>query len=403
MNPWDGLRTAARSLAANRTRSFLTALGVVIGVAAIIALVSLGEGFSARVTRQFTEMGANLLTVMPRFGRAPGLVRAGPALLPNDDLALLREKLSPALVAGIAPEASQTVQVKYQNANTSVRVIGTTPAYMTVRNSYPAQGSFFDEIHLEGRRQVAVLGAQVAADLFGSANPVGQKVKIGGTSFTVIGVMQVKGQEGFGSTDNQVFIPLSTFQARLGREGLNTIYVAARNKDDMNALQAQITELLRQAHRITDPDEDDFQVMNQATILSSLDQMIGMITLFLAGIAAISLLVGGIGIMNVMLIGVAERTREIGIRLAVGARRRDILLQFLLESLVLSAAGGAAGVGLGFAGSLALGRFMGTPALVRPTTILLGLGFALAVGVFFGLYPAQRAAAMRPTEALRYE
>lgn len=403
MNLWDALRTAARSLAANRVRSFLTALGVVIGVAAIVALVSLGEGLSARVTQQFTQMGANLLTVTPRFGWAPGLVRAGEAALTNDDLALLEEKLDPGLVAGIAPEASRTVQVKYLNANTQVRVVGTTPAYPTVRNRYPSQGSFFDERHLEGRRQVAVLGAQVAADLFGPVSPVGQKVKIGGMSFTVIGVMEATGQEGFGSIDNQVFVPLSTFQARLGDDGLNAIYVAARSREMMDALQAQIEEFLRQAHRIDSPEEDDFRVMNQGTILSSLNQMMGMITLFLAGIAAISLLVGGIGIMNVMLIGVAERTREIGIRLAVGARRRDILLQFLLESLVLSVGGGAAGIVLGLVGSLALGRFTGIAPVLKPTTAVLGLGFALAVGVFFGLYPAQRAASMRPAEALRYE
>jgi putative ABC transport system permease protein len=403
MNLWDALRTAARSLAANRVRSFLTALGVVIGVAAIVALLSLGEGLSAQVTQQFTQMGANLLTVTPRFGSPPGLVRAGEAALTNDDLALLEEKLDPGLVAGIAPEASRTVQVKYLNANTQVRVVGTTPAYPTVRNRYPSQGSFFDERHLEGRRQVAVLGAQVAADLFGPVSPVGQKVKIGGMSFTVVGVMEATGQEGFGSIDNQVFVPLSTFQARLGDDGLNAIYIAARSREMMDALQAQIEEFLRQAHRINSPEEDDFRVMNQGTILSSLNQMMGMITLFLAGIAAISLLVGGIGIMNVMLIGVAERTREIGIRLAVGARRWDILLQFLLESLVLSVGGGAAGVVLGLVGSLALGRFTGIAPVLKPTTAVLGLGFALAVGVFFGLYPAQRAASMRPAEALRYE
>ncbi|MBC7347453.1 MAG: ABC transporter permease [Clostridia bacterium] len=403
MSIWEALRTAARSLAANKTRSILTALGVVIGVAAVIALVGLGEGLSAGITRQFTEMGANLVTVMPRFARGPGLVRAGETLLSNEDWELLSQRLDPGLVSGIAPEATRTLQVKYQNVNTSVRVVGTTPSYAEVRNSFPAQGTFLDETHLEGRRQVAVLGAQVAAELFGDAPCLGQRIKVGGTSYTVVGVMQSKGQEGFGSIDNQVFVPLTTFQARLGRSGLNSIYIAARRKEDMDELQAQVTVLLREAHRINNPEEDDFQVMNQGTILSSLNQTMTMVTLFLAGIAAISLLVGGIGIMNVMLIGVTERIREIGIRLAVGARRRDIMLQFLLEALVLSLAGGAAGVALGCVGSIALGRLVGTAPVVRVGTILLGFGFATAVGVFFGFYPARRAAAMRPAEALRYE
>jgi len=404
MSLWDALSTAIKSLSVNRTRSLLTALGVVIGVAAIIALVGLGKGLSAQVTQRFTEMGANLITVMPGYFRpSGGLVRAGQGQLTQDDFELLSQRLDPALVAGIAPEASRVGQVKYQNANTTARIVGTTPAYMSVRNSFPGQGSFFDESHLQGRRQVAVLGAQVASDLFGEADPVGQKVKIEGMSFTVIGVMQAKGQEGFGSIDSQVFVPLTTFQSRLGRGELSSIYIAARSREAMDALQSQVAALMRQSHRLAEAEEDDFRVMNQATVLSSLNQMMGMITLFLAGIAAISLIVGGIGIMNVMLIGVAERTREIGIRLAVGARRRDVLLQFLLESLVLSLVGGAAGVGLGIVGAFGLGRFAGTSAVITPSSILLGLAFALAVGVFFGLYPARLAAGLQPAEALRYE
>ncbi|MCR4420139.1 MAG: ABC transporter permease [Clostridia bacterium] len=404
MSFWDALLTAVKSLSVNRTRSLLTALGVVIGVAAIIALVGLGEGLSARVTQQFTEMGANLITVMPGYIRASGsVVVGGQGQLTQDDFELLSQRLDPGLVAGIAPEASRMGQVKYQNANTMARIVGTTPEYMSVRNSYPDQGSFFDQTHLEGRRHVAVLGAQVAGDLFGEASPVGQKVKIEGMSFTVIGVMEAKGQEGFGSTDSQVLVPLNTFQARLGRGGLSSIYIAARSREVMDALQAQVTALMRQSHRLAEGEEDDFNVMNQATVLSSLNQTMGMITLFLAGIAAISLVVGGIGIMNVMLIGVAERTREIGIRLAVGARRRDVLLQFLLESLVLSLVGGAAGIALGIAGAYGLGQFAGTSALIKPSSVLLGLAFALAVGIFFGLYPARRAAGLQPAVALRYE
>jgi len=404
MSFWDALLTAVKSLSVNRTRSLLTALGVVIGVAAIIALVGLGEGLSARVTQQFTEMGANLITVMPGYIRASGsVVVGGQGQLTQDDFELLSQRLDPGLVAGIAPEASRMGQVKYQNANTMARIVGTMPEYMSVRNSYPDQGSFFDQTHLEGRRHVAVLGAQVAGDLFGEASPVGQKVKIEGMSFTVIGVMEAKGQEGFGSTDSQVLVPLNTFQARLGRGGLSSIYIAARSREVMDALQAQVTTLMRQSHRLAEGEEDDFNVMNQATVLSSLNQTMGMITLFLAGIAAISLVVGGIGIMNVMLIGVAERTREVGIRLAVGARRRDVLLQFLLESLVLSLVGGAAGIALGIAGAYGLGQFAGTSAVIKPSSVLLGLAFALAVGIFFGLYPARRAAGLQPAVALRYE
>jgi putative ABC transport system permease protein len=339
---------------------------------------------------------------------------SSPRSLTYADAQAIADPLNVPDVVAVAPETMGFAEVVYRNKDTETYVSGITPEYGEVRNFYPEFGRFISAEDLVGRSRVAVLGQTVVEDLFPEgAYPIDQVIKINQVPFKVIGVMEEKGGSGFGGDeDDVIFVPLTTAQARLfsgrrnrsGEHTVSDIYVQVADEERIEAAMDDITELLRARHKIQFRDEDDFSVINQADIVSFASDIFGVLTLYLGAISAISLLVGGIGIMNIMLVSVTERTREIGIRKAVGAKRRDILLQFLIESMVMSLIGGLIGMGLGFVGSLAVsGLAENLETAVTPGAILLATGFSMAVGLFFGIYPATRAAQLNPIEALRYE
>ena len=413
MNLTQGILSALEGVTANKLRSSLTMLGIVIGVAAVIALVSIGRGAQASVTSQIEQNGTNLIYVRPGSTQQGGVATAAGSAgtLTQDDAEALTGIDG---VAAVAPELEGRGQVTYLGSNVNTRAIGVTPEYMTVRNMTLVEGEFISQSNISARSSVVVLGSGVADDLFGgSAGAVGQKVRINSQPYTVIGVLASKGSTGMGSVDDQVLVPITTAQARLlggarfrGGNVVSSINVQATSSEVMDSAIAQITEMLRERHDTVEG-SDDFTVSNQQDLLATITSVTDTLTLFLGGIAAISLLVGGIGIMNIMLVSVTERTREIGIRKAIGARKRDILFQFLVESAVLSLAGGAIGNIVGWLISLAMGQFQLGSTSIQPTVdidaVLLAVGFSLAVGVFFGIYPAMRAANLAPVDALRYE
>jgi putative ABC transport system permease protein len=406
---WDSLVTAFRALAVNRLRTVLTLLGIVIGVGAVIALMSLGRGARQTVTEQIQAIGSNLLFVLPgqaAVGRVAGAATV--ASLTVDDAEALASLPS---VAAAVPRVAFFSQVVYGPLNARAQVVGTLPSYAEVRNFRVARGSFLEEEHGRARSMVAVLGANIAASLFPEEDPLGKTVYIQRRPFRVIGVLEPRGGTGFVVEDDTVVIPLATavqrLQARRGLHGgiaVDLIYVQARSATLVEQARLEVTEALLERFR---GDEEAFTIVTQQDVLDVVTQVTNALTLFLGAIAGISLLVGGIGIMNIMLVSVTERTREIGIRKAVGARRRDILLQFLVEAAALGLVGGVVGTGLGYG----LGRLIGLfniggqtlRSLVTPDVVLLAVGVSVGVGLFFGLYPARRAAAMDPIQALRYE
>jgi putative ABC transport system permease protein len=409
-------RTAFRALGANKLRALLTMLGIIIGVAAVISLMSVGRGAQAAVTDQIQGLGTNLLFVRPGSTQQGG-IRAGQGsaqTLSLDDAQAIAEQMDS--VVAVAPEVASGVQLVANGQNWSTRVTGTTEDYPVVRNASVADGDFISRQQVDGRSAVVVLGSTVAQTLFGDDEPVGQTVRMSvsgrsGVAFRVIGVMASKGGTGQGNPDDQVFVPVSAFYTRLaptrtvrGSYQVNTINVQVADARLMDQAVQDIGALLHQRHRVT---ADDFTIQSQSDFLQTAQQVTGVMTILLGAIAGISLVVGGIGIMNIMLVSVTERTREIGIRKAIGARRRDILLQFLVEAAVVSILGGLVGMGLG----IGLSRLMsGLPfngqqlkTLVTPDALLLAVTVSMAVGLFFGIYPATRAARLRPIEALRYE
>jgi len=407
-------RVALRSLTANKTRSALTMLGIIIGVAAVIAMLSIGRGAQAAITSQIESIGTNLLFIRPGAIQQGGVRQeAGSAqtLTLEDAEALVG---LPSVVA-VAPQVDAFGQLVYQSQNTRTRVYGVTPEYIQVRNYTLADGEGITSAHVNGRSQVVVLGNATAANLFGDAAlAVGQSVRINGQPFRVTGVLASKGGSGFGSQDDLALVPITTAQLRLfganrnvrgGQRSISSINVQIVDQSVSDQAVAEIGEVLRERHRVTF--QDDFTISSQQDILDTATQITGVLTLFLGGVAAISLLVGGIGIMNIMLVSVTERTREIGLRKAVGARKRDILSQFLTEAALLSLLGGILGIALGWGmsrliGGVQLGGTTLTP-LVGLDAVLLATLFSAAVGVFFGWYPAWRAASLNPIDALRYE
>jgi putative ABC transport system permease protein len=397
----DFVAVAVDSLRTNRLRSLLTMLGVVIGVAAVILLVALGQGTKNYVEEQFAGLGSNILIVTPGKVETKG----GPPIIGS-----VRHKLTLAdsrilekkgyLFAGVAPVVFGTAEVRYRNRSRNVSVLGVTPAFPDVRNLHVEIGAFFAEADVDARRRVCVLGRTVKRELFGNANALGQTVKVAGTLFRVIGIMERKGISLGIDIDDLVFLPVRTAQELFDLDSLFEILISVRNHNDIESGKEMAAALLRKAHNR----HEDFTITNQAAILSSLFTILDTLTYVLGGIAAISLLVGGIGIMNIMLVTVKERTNEIGIRKAVGARNRDILLQFLLESTALSAFGGVAGILAGMAGARALGWIVPKmPVSVPAWSIVLSFSFSVLTGVFFGVYPAKKAASLNPIEALRYE
>ena len=400
----QSVRIARRSLTGNKTRSFLTMLGVIIGVGAVITMISIGRGAKADISERIQSLGSNVLSIRPgsqrfgmrHFGRGSGRT------LKYEDAKLLNERAEH--IAYIAPEVSGRAQVKYGNKNDNIEIIGTTPEYQRVQNSYVEKGSFFTQSDVLYRGKVCIIGKTVVEDLFGNVDPVGKQIKIDNIGFRILGIMEEKGSMGPWDRDNRVFIPITTAQKRLfGIDHLRGIDVEVTNKDKIEEAQQEIEKLLRRQHKLAANKESDFNVRDQAKFLKTLEDTGRSFTFLLAGIAAVSLLVGGIGIMNIMLVSVTERTREIGTRKAVGAKRRDILMQFLVESLVLSMLGGVIGILLGIGGARMIARMAGWRTVVSPDAIFLAFVFAASVGIFFGIYPARKAARLNPIEALRYE
>ena len=412
----ESLRLALRALTANKLRAALTMLGIVIGVGAVITLMSAGEGVSVYIEEQFQGIGTNLLFVFPgseeeTSGGPPGS-SAVAAELTIGDAEALSDPIRAPDVAAVAPQVFNTAVVATGRRDTVSQVQGVTPEFAEVRNWFPEVGSFIDQEDMNSRARVAVLGQTVVEDLFpDNPYPLDQTVKISGIPFRVIGVLEAKGGSEFGDVDNSVMVPLTTAQTRLfpsrsrsGERLVSLVLVEAVSEDRMDAAVEQISAILRERHGIDFRDDDDFSVISQADIVAVFGQITGVLTIFLGAIAGISLLVGGIGIMNIMLVSVTERTREIGLRKAVGARRQDILWQFLLEAMTLSLVGGVIGVALGALGaeliSLLVDDFR---AILLPQAVLLATTFSAAVGLFFGIYPARRASLLNPIDALRYE
>jgi putative ABC transport system permease protein len=404
---------ALESLNANKMRSILTVLGIVIGVAAVIAMLSIGRGASASITSQIESMGTNLIYVSPGSTSESGVrTAAGSAsTLTLDDADALADLPG---VAGVTAETNNFVQVIYQGLNTNTRLMGVTPSYLDVSSLTLEDGEFISEQNQTARSLVVVLGSSVAEDLFGSTSGVvGQKVRLNGQSYKVIGVLASKGGTGFMNQDDQVFIPLSTALYRLvggmrfrGSSVISQITVKASEAKAVDQVVAAVTETIRYRHE-TYEGADDFTVTSQEATLDAATQVTDTLTIFLGGIAGISLAVGGIGIMNIMLTTVTERTHEIGLRKAVGAHRRDILMQFLVESTVLSLMGGIIGVLIGWGIAQLIGGIQFSGSTITPQvgldSVLLATLFSMAVGLFFGIYPAMRAARLQPVEALRYE
>jgi len=410
MNVIASVRVALRSLIANKLRSGLTMLGIIIGVAAVIALVAAGAGAQAQVTERFESLGSNMLVISPGTMSFRGMSQgsASARSLTNDDVEAIAHLAS--AVSAIAPEYSIFgQQVVYGNKNTQTTVLGVTPEYLAVHNWQVDRGRFIESLDLTNRAKVVVLGATVAEELFGETlvDPLGKTVKIKRQNYQIVGLLTSKGVGGFQNLDDQAFIPLSTAQLKFGGAGntsLGAINVQVISADKMEWAQAELAAILRARHGLAQGQSDDFTVQDQTQIVETMQDVMGTFTVLLGSIAAISLLVGGIGVMNIMLVSVTERTREIGIRKAVGAKRRDIMLQFLVEAMALAFLGGLVGVLAGYGGAQVVTPLMGgARALVTPDSVIMALSVSIAVGLFFGLYPASRAAALNPIDALRFE
>lgn len=403
----ETFREAVDAVVANKLRSLLTMLGIIIGIAAVIAMMALGEGAQRSVEQRLSSLGADVLTVRPGQSFFGGVGR-GQATLSIEDAEALRDAAAASEegpVRRVVPEMEGRLQVEVGTKNANLSVTGTWPEYFEVNKYQLAAGRLFTEAESRGRRRVAVLGALASQQLgVPAAQLLGQQVRIRGITFEVVGVLQEKGSQGFFNPDESLYVPLGTAQVRLmGTENVRSISVQASGKEAIPAAMAQVDTTLRRTHRLRPGTEADFNIRDQASILSTVQETARTFTFLLAGIAAISLLVGGIGIMNIMLVSVTERTREIGLRKSLGATPRDILLQFLIESLVLCLSGGALGLLLGVGGSMALQKLAGWNTAVSVEAVVLAFSFAAAVGLFFGLWPARRAAGLAPIEALRYE
>ena len=409
----ETVRIALRSLNANKLRTGLTMLGIIIGVGAVIAVLAIGQGATQRVTSSISALGTNMLTIIPGSTRIGGGLASGgvqaTSLIPDDATAIQHNLAN--TVALVAPGTRDSVTVRRGTQNNPTSCVGSTPAYQTITNSPVQAGRFLNDDDVSGRLKVAVIGVTVILNLLGSvdANPIGREIEINQVQFKVIGVQVTKGSGTFGQDqDNIVIIPYTTALRRVfNRTYLSLIYVEARSSDpaQINLVSDEISSLLRRRHHLLPPfpDDDDFSIRSQSALLQTSQTVTGTLTALLGGIAVVSLIVGGIGIMNIMIVSVTERTREIGIRKAVGATGRDILVQFLAESLVVSLLGGFIGIAFGILGAVIVGRVLGWSTVVTMQSVLLSFLVAAAIGIFFGIYPARKASQLHPIDALRSE
>ena len=404
------LRVAMRALAVNKLRSALTMLGIIIGVAAVIVMIAGGAGAQARVEEQIRSLGSNLLLILSGSTTAGG-VRMGfgsNMTISEDDAAAIPREI-PATVA--APALRGTAQVVWGNQNWSTVIFGVTPEYIDVRQWELATGRLFETSDMAGATKVCLIGQTVAKQLFGGTDPVGQVIRVRRVPFTVIGVLESKGQSMMGyDQDDLILMPISTARKRVLGSGnlakqrsVGTIWVKVAEGYDMKAAEEQVRSLLRQRHRLQAGQDDDFSLRNLEEVAATQEASSRVLALLLAAVASVSLVVGGIGIMNIMLVSVTERTREIGLRMAVGARTRDILGQFLVEAVTLSLIGGLAGIAIGVAAAIGIAEIAGWRIVLSPESVMLAVAFAFAIGVFFGFYPARKAARLNPVEALRFE
>jgi putative ABC transport system permease protein len=399
------LKVAFKSIMRNRMRSLLTSLGIIIGVSAVIVMVAIGEGSQKRIEQQIAGLGTNIITVFPASMRMGGVSQGAGSSnrLTLEDAANLAKEMT--LAAAVSPVVRNRGQVIGGGRNWSTSISGVSAQYTDVRSWKVAKGEFFTDRDVKSNAKVAVLGKTVADELFPSEDPIGQTIRISNTPFKVIGVMAEKGQNAMGmDEDDVVLAPSSAVLYRLKGGGhVDMINVSARSAADLTAAETEVKTILRQSHRLAETADDDFRILNQAEITETATETSKILTLLLGAIAGVSLVVGGIGIMNIMLVSVTERTREIGIRLSIGARPSDVLTQFIAESVVLSAFGGVVGILLALVISWALGALTSLVTVVNPAMVLLAFSVSGAVGVFFGLYPARKAAALNPIDALRHE
>ncbi len=401
----DIFEIALISLTRNKVRSFLTMLGIIIGVSAVIAMMAVGTGAQENIKSQIASLGTNVILVFPGSFNQGG-VRSGTgtsaSITPEDLVAIQTQCPSVALAS---PSVRDGAQIVYQELNWRASIIGATPEYFTIRSWPVTSGQYFTDADIRGATKVCVIGQTIADNLFKENDPVGQVIRIRKMPFRIVGVLSVKGQSAQGSDQDDIIIaPYTTVQKKMtGQTFLSNIMISAVSEDAMVDAQSQITELLRVRHKLQPWDENDFTVRSQTEIATAAQSTSEVLTILLASIASISLIVGGIGIMNIMLVSVTERTKEIGIRMAIGATAKNIMMQFLIEAVVLSLLGGLIGVFLGVLSSTLISKFAGWTTMVSSTSIFLAFTFSAAIGIFFGLYPARKAAQLNPIEALRYE
>jgi putative ABC transport system permease protein len=395
---------ALRGLTANKLRSFLTMLGVIIGVGAVIIAIAIGQGSRAAVAEAIGKLGTNVLTVFPGQQRTGGVAMGSGTVVSmklEDADAILKECPS---VSNVAPSVNRSAQVKYSNKNSNTTIQGTGQDYPTISNHPIDQGRFFTAQEVKSLRRVAVIGSTTAKDLFDRQSPIGKTISVKGTGFVVVGLLKEKGGQGFRNPDDAVYVPVTTAMRRLfGMENVQTITCQARSESLMNRAQDEIDALLRKRHKISQNGIADFRIFNQADLAATQNAQQDTFSSLIGGMAIVSLLVGGIGIMNIMLVSVTERTREIGVRKAIGAKRSNILTQFLLEALFLSLVGGLIGVGFGVGGATFVGSANNWTIVIEVPTVVLAFSFSALVGIFFGFYPALKASKLNPIEALRYE